>query len=109
MNMDYVGWVGRISEENGAMAEILVKQGAVLYVLTNMSQVGQMSLPCLYIDLRQQQALFSSDSVNNLYGRTVNPFNRKLAAGGSSGGEGAIVALKGSPLGIGSDLGGSVR
>jgi amidase len=53
--------------------------------------------------------MFSSDSVNNLYGRTVSPYNRSLCSGGSSGGEGAIVAMKGSPLGVGTDLGGSVR
>lgn len=39
MNMDYVGWIGRISPEDGAMAAILRNQGAVLFVLTNMSQV----------------------------------------------------------------------
>ncbi|KAI0735195.1 amidase signature domain-containing protein [Earliella scabrosa] len=46
---------------------------------------------------------------NHVYGRTVNPANRTLTSGGSSGGEGALIAMKGSPLGIGSDLGGSVR
>lgn len=32
-----------------------------------------------------------------------------LGAGGSSGGEGALVAFRGSPLGVGTDLGGSIR
>lgn len=36
----------------------------------------------------------------------MNPFNRNLTCGGSSGGEGALVGIKGSPLGVGSDLGG---
>ncbi|KAL0780441.1 hypothetical protein CaCOL14_001776 [Colletotrichum acutatum] len=49
------------------------------------------------------------DSENNIFGRTLNPHNTKLTAGGSSGGEGALVAFRGSPLGIGSDLAGSVR
>ena len=39
----------------------------------------------------------------------MNPYNTTLTAGGSSGGEGAIVGLRGSILGIGSDIGGSIR
>jgi hypothetical protein len=39
-------------------------------------------------------------------GRTVNPYNRSLTAGGSSGGEGALIGMKGSVLGVGSDIGG---
>ena len=38
---------------------------------------------------------------SNLYGITVNPYNRELSAGGSSGGGGALIALRGSCLGIG--------
>jgi amidase len=39
----------------------------------------------------------------------VNPYNATLTSGGSSGGEGALIGLKGSPLGIGTDIGGSIR
>jgi len=46
---------------------------------------------------------------NNIYGRTTNPYNRKLGAGGSSGGEGALIAMRGSPLGVGTDIAGSIR
>lgn len=46
---------------------------------------------------------------SNLYGVTTNPHNRHLTSGGSSGGEGALIALRGSGLGIGSDVGGSIR
>ncbi|CEQ39867.1 SPOSA6832_01438 [Sporobolomyces salmonicolor] len=60
-------------------------------------------------DPRSPQSLMSGETVNNLYGRTVNPHNRALTCGGSSGGEGALVAMKGSPIGIGSDIGGSIR
>lgn len=48
------------------------------------------------------------ESFNNVFGRTLNPFNRSLTCGGSSGGEGALVGIKGSPLGVGSDIGGYV-
>jgi fatty acid amide hydrolase 2 len=46
---------------------------------------------------------------NRVYGRTKNPYDRRRIAGGSSGGEGAIVAAGGSPFGLGSDIGGSIR
>jgi amidase len=43
---------------------------------------------------------------NNVFGRTTNPYNRKLTPGGSSGGEGALLAMRGSPLGVGTDIDG---
>ncbi|MCB9673492.1 MAG: amidase [Alphaproteobacteria bacterium] len=46
---------------------------------------------------------------NRVYGRTANPHDLYRTSGGSSGGEGAIVAAGGSPFGIGSDVGGSIR
>lgn len=46
---------------------------------------------------------------NNLTGTTLNPHNRTLTPGGSSGGEGASTSFKCAPLGIGSDIGGSIR
>lgn len=39
----------------------------------------------------------------------MNPLNRNLTSGGSSGGESALIAMHGSPLGIGTDIGGSLR
>ena len=45
------------------------------------------------------------ETSSNLYGVTVNPYNRSLTSGGSSGGEGALIGLHGSCLGIGSDIG----
>lgn len=51
----------------------------------------------------------STECINAIYGRTVNGFNRNLSCGGSSGGEGALVGLRGSLLGFGSDIGGSIR
>ena len=49
------------------------------------------------------------ETVNELYGRTNNPYDPARTPGGSSGGECAIVAAGGSPLGLGSDSGGSLR
>lgn len=49
------------------------------------------------------------DSCNHLFGRTLNPLNRQLTAGGSSGGEGVLIAMRGSMVGFGTDIGGSIR
>jgi aspartyl-tRNA(Asn)/glutamyl-tRNA(Gln) amidotransferase subunit A len=46
---------------------------------------------------------------NLVFGRTRNPWDMERTAGGSSGGEAAAVAAGLSPLGVGSDLGGSIR
>ncbi|PCH39204.1 hypothetical protein WOLCODRAFT_167850 [Wolfiporia cocos MD-104 SS10] len=46
------------------------------------------------------------ETYNFVFGRTVNSANRNLTSRGSSGGEGALMHLKGSPLGVGSDVGG---
>jgi len=46
---------------------------------------------------------------NLVYGRTNNPWNIERTPGGSSGGEAAAIVSGMSPLGIGSDVGGSIR
>lgn len=46
---------------------------------------------------------------NLVYGRTENPWMIGRTPGGSSGGEAAAIASGMSPLGIGSDVGGSIR
>lgn len=66
--------------------------GAILLGKTNVSQL-----------------LMGNESENPLYGRTRNPWNPDRAPGGSSGGEAALIAARGSLLGLGSDIGGSVR
>ncbi|MEA2496967.1 MAG: fatty acid amide hydrolase 2 [Thermoleophilaceae bacterium] len=49
------------------------------------------------------------ESSNKLYGRTNNAYNPKRTAGGSSGGEGSSVGAGFAPIGLGSDIGGSIR
>jgi Asp-tRNA(Asn)/Glu-tRNA(Gln) amidotransferase A subunit family amidase len=49
------------------------------------------------------------DTANLLFGATRNPWDVTRSAGGSSGGEAAIIAAGGSPLGLGSDIAGSIR
>ena len=52
---------------------------------------------------------YCQETDNKLYGRTNNPWNLNATAGGSSGGEGALLAIGGSAVGIASDIGGSIR
>lgn len=96
--------------QDSPLVELLLKLGAVIYVKTN---VPQTLMVCCYsyLDSRLQKEFLtapsqSSDSQNNIFGRTLNPLNTMLGPGGSSGGEGALIALRGSPLGVGTDIGG---
>lgn len=79
-------------DEDATIVKILRELGAVFYVKTNVPV-----------------AMMMPETTNHIYGNTTNPLNRKLSAGGSSGGEVALISLKGSVLGIGSDIGGSLR
>lgn len=90
-----VGFISHIGDPATAdctLATMLEAAGAVFYVKTNVPT-----------------AMMIAETVNNTFGRTVNPRNRKLTPGGSSGGESALIAFKGSCLGIGTDIGGSLR
>ncbi|PGH13052.1 hypothetical protein AJ79_03889 [Helicocarpus griseus UAMH5409] len=91
VNASYVSWIDHNSED-GLLNDTLYNAGCVFYVRTTGPQL-MMHLECS----------------SNIYGRTVNPHNRNLTCGGSSGGEGALVAMRGSVLGVGGDIGGSVR
>lgn len=52
---------------------------------------------------------WAQETDNPLFGLTKNPLDVMRSVGGSSGGEAAIIAAGGSPLGIGSDIAGSIR
>lgn len=99
--MGYVGWIGSFQGDGddprkGVTESELVRElrnlGAVLYCKT--------SVPV---------TLMCGETVNHIIKYTWNPKNRHLSCGGSSGGEGALIALRGSPIGFGTDIGGSVR
>ncbi|KAJ5835694.1 Amidase [Penicillium robsamsonii] len=99
--MGYVGWINsfqgqqndpRSGTEESELVRELRNLGAVLYCKT--------SVPA---------TLMAGETINHIIGYTWNPKNRLLSCGGSSGGEGALMALRGSPSGFGTDIGGSVR
>lgn len=77
---------------DGALVRMLKDAGAVPFVKT--------ALPI---------TLLSFESTNDVWGRCTNPHNKNYSPGGSTGGEGAILAFGGSRIGIGSDVAGSVR
>ncbi|TKA82982.1 hypothetical protein B0A55_01536 [Friedmanniomyces simplex] len=92
INAGFVSWVGRIAPDDALILKLLRNAGALFYVRTT-----------------EPQALMHLETDNNIYGVTVNPYNTGLTSGGSSGGEGALIGMRGSCLGIGTDIGGSIR
>ncbi|KAJ5162623.1 Amidase [Penicillium coprophilum] len=80
------------AKANAPLVDLLQSLGAVVIAKTNIPQT-----------------LGTLDSCNHLFGRTLNPLNRQWTAGGSTGGEGALLAMRGSMVGFGTDIGGSIR
>jgi Asp-tRNA(Asn)/Glu-tRNA(Gln) amidotransferase A subunit family amidase len=80
------------AEETAPTAARLLEAGAIPMGVTNTSELT------MWIE-----------SNNFVYGRTNNAYDPGRVAGGSSGGEGAAVGSGGSPIGLGSDIGGSIR
>lgn len=78
--------------KDSAMVNILRGLGAVFYCKTNVPT-----------------AMMMAETINNVWGECINPLHKGLSPGGSSGGESALIAFKASPLGVGTDIGGSVR
>ncbi|KAH8926192.1 amidase [Atractiella rhizophila] len=90
--LGYVGWIGNAAKFNSLLVDILLEQGAVIYCKTNVPQT-----------------MMTGESHNNVFGPVLNPHNRTLTPGGSSGGEAALLTMKGSLMGLGTDIAGSVR
>ena len=82
----------RRSETTAPAAQRLIDAGFIPLGVTNTSELT------MWIE-----------SVNRVYGRTRNAYDPHRTAGGSSGGEGAAVGSGGSPVGLGSDIAGSIR
>lgn len=83
---------GQRGKLHATVVQRLVDAGAIPIATTNTSELT------LWIE-----------SENRVYGRTNNPYHPGRAAGGSSGGEGAAIGVGGSPFGVASDIGGSIR
>lgn len=99
--MGYVGWIGTFEGKKGTGKEKVFESEMVIE-LRNLGAI-------LFCKTSVPHTLMAGETVNNIIGYTWNPKNRFLACGGSSGGEGALIGLKGSPIGMGTDIGGSIR
>ncbi|EXJ84240.1 hypothetical protein A1O3_04907 [Capronia epimyces CBS 606.96] len=90
--LGYCRWADNRPSEDAVLVQALKQAGVVIFVKTTMPVTGM-----------------AIETVSQLWGRTKCGFNRALVSGGSSGGEGALVGMYGSPIGIGTDIAGSIR
>lgn len=81
-----------VEDEDSEVVSLLRKEGAII--------LGKTNTPTL---------CFCQETDNKIYGKTNNPWNLNFTSGGSSGGEGALIAVGGAAVGVGSDIGGSLR
>jgi len=79
-------------QNDGIVISLLKSQGAIPFIRSNLSQI-----------------LRAFDCSNNIWGVGVNPWNKNRSLGGSSGGDAGLIASKCSPIGLGSDVYGSIR
>ncbi|KAK5981954.1 Fatty-acid amide hydrolase 2 [Trichostrongylus colubriformis] len=89
------GIFNRKADRCSQTAEVVERMraaGAILLAISNVPEV------CMWVE-----------SSNTIYGRTANPYDARRMAGGSSGGEGALLGAAASVIGVGSDIGGSIR
>jgi fatty acid amide hydrolase 2 len=82
----------RIAQQDAQVVAKLRAEGAII--------LGKTNTPTL---------CFCQETDNKLYGRTNNPWDPTRTTGGSSGGEAACIAVGGATVGLGSDIGGSIR
>ena len=92
-----LAWIAWLNSPPGAVdaspAKIMRDAGAIFFGRTTMPQTGM-----------------ALETVSCLWGRTLNPYNPAFGAGGSSGGDGVLCALRGEPAApITTDIGGSIR
>lgn len=91
-NCAVVSQVDYISKDDAQITTILKSAGANFHIRTT-----------------QPQTLMHIEGDSNVHGVTTNPFNTNLTSGGSSAGEGAALGIHCSSVGIGTDIGGSIR
>ncbi|MEQ2187846.1 Fatty-acid amide hydrolase 2-A [Goodea atripinnis] len=83
---------GVVASVDAPPVALLKRSGAIPLGVTNTSEL------CMWLE-----------SHNHLYGITCNAYDLERIPGGSSGGEGSILGAAGAVIGVGSDIGGSIR
>ncbi len=81
-----------VPDQNGLIVERLKKAGAIAIGKTNTPEFGA-----------------GSQTYNEVFGETLNPYNTSKTCGGSSGGAAVALACGMLPIADGSDMGGSLR
>ncbi len=81
-----------VAERDATVVRRLRRAGGIVLGVTNVPEGGMWM-----------------ETHNRIYGRTSNPWDPTRTPGGSSGGEGALIAAGGAVFGVGSDVGGSIR
>lgn len=108
--MGFVSWVGKISPHTAELVNCLEQAGAVTYCHSecsaSISTTSVLPFVLTTESANVPQTLLRCETANWVFGRTLNPYNRSCTSGGSSGGEGALIAMGGSILGAGTDIGG---
>lgn len=90
-----LGYVGRAfapAKQDATVVKMLRALGAVVVAKTNLPQ-----------------SIMWCETENPLWGLTTNPYSREYTPGGSTGGEAVLIAGGASMLGLGTDIGGSIR
>lgn len=82
----------KIAEKDAIIVQRLKKEGAIIIARTNTPEFS-----------------FGHETRSPRFGVTNNPYLKDYIPGGSSGGESALIASGGSVIGIGTDVGGSIR
>lgn len=81
-----------IPQDYSLFVQLLLKMGLIPFVRSNVPPACKIT-----------------ETVNNMFDYSRNAWNSTRSCGGSSGGEGGLVSSGCSPLGFGSDIGGSIR
>ncbi|KAF2728866.1 amidase signature enzyme [Polyplosphaeria fusca] len=90
--LGYVGRAFKPAQHDCVLVSLLKQMGAVLIAKSNLPQ-----------------SIMWCETENPLWGLTVHPRDPDFTPGGSTGGEGTILAGNGSIIGWGTDIGGSIR
>ncbi|CCA70440.1 related to amidase (acetamidase) [Serendipita indica DSM 11827] len=91
-SIGFSAWCNSPKRSDAAVVEAVRRAGGIVICKTNVPQT-----------------MLNFECSNPVWGVTSNPWNDQYTCGGSSGGEGAMLAADASALGVGSDVGGSLR
>ncbi|XPS70934.1 Amidase [Ascochyta lentis] len=90
--LGYVGRAFKPARQDCVLVTLLKQMGAIIIAKSNLPQ-----------------SIMWCETDNPLWGLTVHPKNSEFTPGGSTGGEGALLSLRGTVIGWGTDIGGSIR